>query len=77
VANLPPLPAGFSLDQAPQATSNNLPPLPAGFKIDTFAGDDLLSDQSMQRLALRPAEHCYTDSRSFDVCRPEGLWLKA
>jgi hypothetical protein len=50
VADLPPLPAGFQLDTAP-ASSDKLPPLPAGFQLDTFAGDSLLSDQSMQKLS--------------------------
>lgn len=61
MAEIPPLPPGFKLDSA---ASDDIPPLPAGFTLDSpqapaaqpakpdqFAGDDLLSNESMARLA--------------------------
>lgn len=56
MSSLPPLPPGFKLDAPAQ---QELPPLPPGFTLDQpaqgaadpRAGDDLLSDESMTRLA--------------------------
>lgn len=35
MADLPPLPPGFTLDSAPAAASGGMPPLPPGFKLDS------------------------------------------
>lgn len=73
----PPLPPGFTLD-TPQAAAT--PPLPPGFTLDqpsmrpdAFAGDDLLSSESMSRLAVPEPTAAAPIAPTATAPRPGGL----
>jgi hypothetical protein len=79
VSTLPPLPPGFKLDSA-----QGVPPLPEGFTLDqpaqpqqpdAFAGDDLLSNESMQRLSAGERS-TVTPSRDPSFAERAGRYIR-